>query len=203
MIYIAWTSGGDRPRVQWTYSRDGGASFSPPLGLASLDATSENARILADTRDIVHLVYACESVERRKRHVVRYTQLRIEPAVLGPDQVISGSLLLPFRSVNFPEIATDDRGHLVVIWDLLYDERSNPGRLQYVVLSACGDRLCEPDGVVIPYCGSRQGPYMKKLAMNSDGKVALVSTEFILGKVSRIWLKRGCIEAQAEIIQSV
>ena len=128
---------------------------------------------------------------------MRYTRSTDGGRRFAPPLDISGRLPDGFGSAAFAALALDAKGRVVVLWELFEEAGRMPRRLGIAVSSNGGRSFSLPR--VVPgsvdaaggFNGSSQGLLMNKLAVGSDGAVAVVNSSLLPGAHSRVWLMRG------------
>ena len=99
--------------------------------------------------------------------------------------------------MGYPSLGLDGRGNLYVLWELFPDDELRSRGLGLTFSDDGGKSFASP--VVIPgtldpdlgFNGSLQGLFMKKLAVNKAGEMAIVNSTFKQEGSSHIWLIRG------------
>lgn len=186
-VYLAWSVGEDpQAAIRVVASRDNGARFAAPqsvgVGEGLLDAPQ-----LAFASGRLHLVYA------RQRAPGAPSEIRYASAADGR---FGAARTLSAGGAAYPMLAADGADGLAVAWENI----SADGRAQslgFVRSVDAGRNFSAPS--VVPGSaappggsnGSQQGLLGQKLALGSDGRIALVNSSLLPGVRSRIWLMRG------------
>lgn len=192
-VYLAWTVGEDpAARIRVARSNDGGASFAAPLLVGGQDGRADAPSLAVDGEGRVHLAFA---FHRAGSAEVRYTAaagggFEAPRTLAGP-----ASAHGPDRGAAYPSLANDDREGLAVMWENLGpDGRSHS--LGVAVSHDGGRRFSAP--AVVPGSaaapggsnGSQQGLLGRKLAVDGDGRIAVVNSSLLPGRRRRVWLMR-------------
>ena len=179
-VYLAWTVGDDPSAdIRVARSTDGAARFADPVIVEKTKAYSDAPKIAVDDRGVVHLVYS----EGRR---VRYTH-SADGARFAPPQDIPGG------DARYPALGLDARGNVYVLSER-FPQGFEPRGLE---LAISGDRGGAFRSIEVPESagpgrnGSLQGMLMRKLAVSSDGAVAIVNSSFKENAASRVWLIRA------------
>lgn len=207
-VHLVWTVG-EVPDadIHYAVSKDQGKTFGSPRTIVESDGYSDAPKIIVDGRGIIHLFYAEGSAgpmrrffRRRlklKRYHIRYARSKKGDNMFKEPEEISGEHSEIFESVGYPYPDLDGQGNLYVLWELFPDERYFSKGLGLTFSSDGGKTFASP--AVVPgsldpelgFNGSQQGLFMKKLAVNKAGEMAIVNSTFKPKGSSRVWLIRG------------
>jgi hypothetical protein len=97
-------------------------------------------------------------------------------------------------SVNFPGLAVDEAGRLYVVWEHFPDFRQRPRGLGFAMSRDGGRTFTEPEMVPgsddpeLGSTGNRQGFLTRKLDVNPQGALAVVTSTFAAERSSHVWL---------------
>jgi hypothetical protein len=148
---------------------------------------------------MLHLAYAESSGGPFARYHVRYTRSADGGSSFEAPREISKPMPGSFASAAFPALSVDAQGRVYVLWELYADERQGPRGLGLAV-SIDGGRSFSSPGVVPDsvdpaggFNGSSQGLLMRKLAVSTNGAIAIVNSSLKEGSHSRVWLMRGAL----------
>jgi hypothetical protein len=197
IVNIAWTVGEDlQADIQVATSRDGGATFSPPIVAAVTEDYSDAPKLAVDRHGNLHLVQAEVRGGPFGVPQIYYTRSHDRGRTFEPTRKVSSPRPDAAVGAGFPMIAVDG-DHVVVTWEL-YSMPQRPRGLAITVSRDGGTSFSKPE--VIPGSrdpagginGSLQGQLMRKLAVR-DGTVAVVNSAFRHGVRSRVWLVRGTL----------
>jgi hypothetical protein len=199
-VLLAWTVGEERDAdIHFTASRDAGRTFEEPQVLARTIGHSEAPKIRADREGAVHLVFGESPQGPLEKYHVLYTRGDGGGSGFEEPREISSPHFKEFDSVNFPHLDLDESGNLYVLWELFPKRIAQPQGLGFTFSQDTGSTFAPPEvvpGTLDPelgFSGSQQGLYMKKLAVNGKGDVAIVNSTFRPNRSSHIWLIRGRI----------
>ena len=185
-IYLAWTVGDDESAdIRVAMSSNGGASFAAPVVVERSKGYSDAPKLAVDARGTVHLVYA-----ENKR--ILYSRSSGGARSFERPRDISG------RDASFPALSMDAKGNLYVLWERFAEHPLLPRGLALAVSSDGGKTFKStqvPGGTGDGWNGSSQGLLMRKLAVGSDGAIAIVNSSFKDRERSRVWLIRGRLAA--------
>lgn len=201
-LYLAWTTGGDDGAdIHLARSDDGGRSFDAPLIVAPSDRYSDAPKLVVGPDGTLHLVYAQSERGPFDRFRIRYTRSRDGGRSFEASRDISHPLPGAANSAHFPSAGIDGAGRLYVLYELYPHHRRNPRGLG-MTLSADGGNGFLPAREVPESAdpaggenGSHQGRLMQKLAVGSDGSIAIVNSSLKHGEQSRVWMLRGKMNA--------
>lgn len=203
-VYLAWTLGDDRAAdITVAQSDDGGLSFGPPHQVGAGPGHADAPRLAAARTGMLHLVYAESEDGPDGRYHVRYAQSIGGAGKFGNPRLISHPQRSAGNGAAYPALAVDGQGTLYVTWELFRDSSARPLGLEYTVSRDNGRSFSlpqlvpgsqDPDGAAN---GSQQGLLGKKLAVDDEGRVAVVNSSMQPGEHSRVWLMRGRINARA------
>jgi hypothetical protein len=201
-VHLVWTVGEEPAAdIHYAVSTDQGRNFRSPRTIAESDGYSDAPKIAVDGRGTIHLVYAEGPSGPLERYHVRYAQSKEGHATFQEPVKISGKHSEIFESVGYPSLDLDGRGNLYVLWELFPDDGLRSRGLGLTFSGNGGKSFASP--VVVPgsldpelgFNGSLQGLFMKKLAVNKAGEMAIVNSTFKQEGSSRIWLIRGRVTA--------
>ena len=201
-IHLVWTVGEEPDAdIHYVVSTDWGRSFVSPRTIAESDGYSDAPKIAVDSRGIIYLIYAEGPAGPLQRYHIRYARSKEGGGTFREPEKISGVHSETFESVGFPYLDLDGRGNLYVLWELFPDKKFRPRGLGFTFSGDGGRTFASP--VVLPgginpdsFNGSQQGLFMKKLAVNKGGDIAIVNSTFNPKGSSRIWLIRGQMGAR-------
>ena len=197
-VHIAWTVGGDPAAdIRLASSADGGRSFGQVTLVAPGDSHADAPQLALDSRGTLHLVYAAGDEGPLRAYDIRYTRRAREDAGWTASRSITGAHADKLASVHFPTLTIDAEDQLNVLWELYPRLRERPRGLGFSRSAAGGEAFADP--MVVPgsnapklgFNGSQQGLFMRKLAVNERGEVAVVNSTFAPGRASHIWLYRA------------
>jgi hypothetical protein len=199
-VVLAWATG-DAPAgdIQVSISGDGGKSFSTPRPVAATAGYSDVPKLAFDARGTLHLVHAESRGGPVEPSAIRHLRSTDGGRSFGPAREISNPLPAGYAGAGFPALGIDDRGRVVVIWELLHGSTPAPTYGLAVSVAADGMHFSAPQlipGSVDPgggFNGSTQGLLMNKLAVRADGEIAVVNSAVKIGSHSRVWLLRGAV----------
>ncbi len=198
IVRLAWTVGETQDAdIHLAESKDAGRTFGDPQVLFETEGYSEAPKIAMDSTGTLHLVFAESPAGPLRQYDIRYTHSEPGKGGIADPRQISGRHSKKFQSVNFPYLALDDQGNVFVLWEIFPEGGIRPRGLGFT-FSRTEKRTFAPP-VVVPgtldpeqgFNGSQQGLYMKKLAVNRSGEMAIVNSTFKPDASSRIWLIRG------------
>jgi len=196
-VYLAWSIGEDRAAdIHFAGSTDQGRSFGEPHVVSASDGHADAPKVVSDSKGVLHLVYAESPEAPFQASRIKYTRSHDGGRSFETARTLASPHEEQYESAHFPGIAVDSQNNLYVIWELLPGRRGYSQGLGFTVSSDAGRSFASP--VVLPGSsgpanglnGSQQGLLMKKLAVNSEGAVAVVNSTFASGKKSRVWLLR-------------
>ena len=199
-VALAWATGDDPAGDIWiALSSDAGRSFGAQRPVAVTPGYSDAPKLSFDARGLLHLVHAESRGGPFDRSSIRHLRSVDGGRTFGPAREISSPLPDGYASAAFPALGIDDRGRVVVVWELLRGSgRAAPYGLA-IAASADGEQFSAPQtipGSVDPsggFNGSTQGLLMNKLAVRADGEIAVVNSAVKIGSHSRVWLLRGTV----------
>jgi hypothetical protein len=180
-VCLAWTTGEDPTAdVRVAVSRDGGATFAPPMIVEHTPGFSDAPDLAIDSKGTVHLVFG------DAMHI-RYSRSRDGGVSFERSREISSR-----QQAGFPTLVTDgDR--VDVVWELFMDNHAAHG-LGFTRSLDGGKTFADP--VEVPGSrdrgtnGSQQGRLTHKLAARDD-TIVVVNSALRRGELSRVWLVRG------------
>ena len=192
-VHLAWTVGEDESAdIRYAQSDDGGVSFGPPRLVSESDGHADAPKLDVDEDAAVHLVFTVGPMRRSERARVHYTRRRSGEPSFDEPRVISE--LRPPSGASAPSIDLDGRGNVYVLWEH-HPKHEGPARGLGFTSSQDGGDTFEGATLVpgtrdprLGRNGSLQGELMRKLAVDDDGTVAVVSSHFRLGEASRVRL---------------
>jgi hypothetical protein len=197
-VYLVWTVGEDPSAdIHYAASADQGRTFRSPRTIFESEGYSDAPKIAVDGRGTIHLVYAEGSAGPLQRYHIRYARSKEGDGTFQEPVEISGSHSRMFESAGYPSLDLDGSGNLYVLWELLPEDGFFPKGLGLTFSGDGGKTFTSP--VVVPggldpklgFSGSQQGLFMKKLAVNKAGEMAIVNSTFKENESSRIRLIRG------------
>jgi len=197
-VHLVWTVGEEMSAdLHYTLSTDQGRTFEKPRTIAESDGYSDAPKITVDRQGIIHLVYAESPSGPLESYHVRYARSKQGDGTFLEPVEISTAHSRIFKSVGFPYLDLDGQGNLYVLWELFQEEEFFPKGLGLTCSGDGGKSFAAP--VMVPgdldpklgFSGSQQGLFMKKLAVNKAGEIAIVNSTFKPSESSRISLTRG------------
>ncbi|HEV7814160.1 MAG TPA: sialidase family protein [Janthinobacterium sp.] len=195
-VYLAWTVGElAAAAIRVTQSADGGAIFGAPVLVGAGTGYADAPKLAVDAGGALHLVYAESDSGPFGRYRIRYAQsaggaLKFSaPRDIAPAATGAGA--------GYPSLAIDGGGRLCAIWEVFPDASPHPRGLAFTVSSDHGRSFAPP--AMVPGSqdpaggsnGSHQGLLAKKLALDRDGRIAIVNSSLKQDERSRVWLMRG------------
>ena len=192
-VYLAWTVGEDRAAaIRVARSIDGGAGFDAPQLVADGQGTRDAPRLAVDGAGNLHLVWA-QRARPGAPSTIRYA---VAPpgGGFGPARTLSTSVT--DGGAAYPALAGDGGAVVCVMWENL----GANGRAVSLGMTVSRDGGRSFDaartvpGSAAPHGGgngSQQGLLGKKLAVDRDGRIAVVNSSLVPGEGSRVWLMRG------------
>ena len=189
-VYLAWTTGEDA-RADIRFARaDDGRTFSEPTVVTRSDSYSDAPKLAIGAEGTIHLVFTERSPDWSDAAVHHTRSTNGGRTFSAPQPISTG------RGA-FPSLALDGRGNVYCAWELYRDKRSGGRGLAATVSRDAGRTFSKP--ALIPGSsdpagsvnGSNQGKLMRKLAVNADGRLAVVNSSVKQGERSRVWLIRG------------
>lgn len=191
-VHVAWALGEDPGAdIQIATSTDGARSFGSPRRVGSSEGHSDAPRIAVDPAGTLHLVFA-EAPDGRNFHV-RYTRLRAGSAEFEPPRRISSGEM----GESSPTLSIDAKGRIYVLWERYEGKVDRPRLLAFTYSRDGGEHFAVPAtvpriaGADLGTNGSQQGKLGDKLAVDADGKIAVVNSTFKADRESHVWLLRG------------
>ncbi len=183
LVYLAWTVGEDADAdIRVAPSRDGGASFAPPVLAGAPGARADAPRLALDRAGRLHLVYMEQA--GKDAPAIRYTRAGAD-LCFGAARTLSASA----GGATAPQLAIDGRGRVHVSW-----EGADRKGMWHVVDAGTGfgqPSSIPGSGDAQGRSGSQQGILGSKLAVSVEGSVAVVNSSLDQGRGSRVWLVRG------------
>lgn len=207
-VHLAWTVGGDPAAdIHYAQSDDGGRSFRPTVLVAASDRHADAPTLATGRTGTLHLAYG-ESRERptgqgRVRYRIRYTR-----STNGGDAFAAPTTASPAppgraaggeaaESANFPSLQVGRPDTVALLWERFPEAGERPRGLSVALSRDGGMTFTAPMRVpgsadsALGFNGSQQGLLMEKLALNAQGRLAVVNSRFRRGAASRIRLYRG------------
>jgi hypothetical protein len=204
-VYLAWTVGEDlaagdpAAAIRVARSIDGGASFDAPQLVAGGQGARDAPRLALDRAGNLHLVWA-QRARPGAPSEVRYAVAPPGGNGFGPVRTLSAPLT--DGGAAYPALAGDGGAVMCVVWENL-GANGRAASLGMTV-SRDGGRSFDAARLVpgseAPHGGSngsQQGLLGKKLAVDPDGRIAVVNSSLAPGKGSRVWLMRGELAREA------
>ena len=206
-VYLAWTVGEDPAAgdpaagdpaagIRVARSVDGGAGFDAPQLVAQGQGARDAPRLALDGAGRLHLAWA-ERAGPGAPSAIRY-------AVAPPGGRFGAARTLspqrPDGGAAYPALAGDGGALLCVVWENLgADGRavslgmtvSRDGGRSFSEAAMVPGSAAPPGG----NNGSQQGLLGKKLAVDRDGRIAVVNSSLVAGEGSWVWLMRGQLAA--------
>lgn len=200
VLVLAWTTGEDAAAdILVSRSSDGGRTFDAPRRAATTAGYSDAPKLAFDARGALHLVHAESRGGPFKPSSIRHLRSTDGGRSFGPASEISGPLPAGYAGAAFPALGIDARGRVVVTWELLRGSATPAPHGLAMAVSEDGVQFSAPQpipGSVDPeggFNGSTQGLLMNKLAVRSDGQIAVANSAVKPGSHSRVWLLRGAL----------
>ena len=197
-VHLVWTVGEERAAdIHYTVSTNQGRTFEKPRTIVESSGYSDAPKIAVDGQGFIHLVYAEGPSGPLEPYHVRYARSKEGDGSFQEPVEISKDHSRIFSSVGFPYPDLDGQGNLYVLWELFHEEEFFPIGLGLTYSGSSGKTFASP--VIVPggqdpgpgFSGSQQGLFMKKLAVNKGGELAIVNSVIIPEESSRILLIRG------------
>jgi len=197
-VHLVWTVGEEMDAdLHYTVSTNKGNTFGKPQTIVESDGYSDAPKIAVDPKGTIHLVYAEGPLGPLQRYHVRYARSKEGDGTFREPVAISSDHSRIFQSVGFPYPDLDGQGNLYVLWELFQEEEFFPIGLGLTYSGNGCKTFASP--VIVPggpdpdlgFSGSQQGLFMKKLAVNKGGEMAIVNSIFNPDESSRILLIRG------------
>ncbi len=198
-LHLVWTVGEDPSAdLRYASSRDGARSFSEPVTLAPGDGHADGPALTAAADGTLHLVWgkAAEGPDGpyRLRHL--HWEGGADPRDASPSSVPDG-IGEGVESAAFPVVGGDGAGNLYVVWERFESFDQRPVGLGFARWGSGAGAFGAP-GLVpgtgepqLGFNGSLQGLLGRKLAVNAEGRVAIVNGTFDPGRESRVRLILG------------
>ena len=197
-VYLAWTYGEDRRAdIHVARSENGGRAFGEPVAVAKTGGYSDAPKLALEADGALHLVFHEAAGGPFSRSEVRYARSTDQGRTFSPPRSISTPVPRGNESAAFPSLVLGARGDLYAVWELFPGSRSGGRGLAIAMSRDGGQTFSAPalvPGSIDPgggMNGSNQGKLMRKLAVNADGRVAIVNSSLKRGERSRVWLIRG------------
>jgi hypothetical protein len=182
-VYLAWTVGEDADAdIRVARSRDGGATFGPPVLLGAPAARADAPRLVLGRGGRLHLAYMEQA--GKGAPAIRYARA-------GTDLRFGAvrTLSTPGKGATAPQLAVDGQGRVHLTW-----EQVDRKGMWHVVDAGAGfsDPSSIPgSGDAHGRSGSQQGILGNKLAAGRDGAIAVVDSSLAQGRGSRVRLMRA------------
>jgi hypothetical protein len=197
---VAWAVGEDPAAdIHLATSSDNGITFGAPTVVAGSDGHADAPKLAVDRDGTVHLVYAEAPPGSPGRHEIRYTRRPSRDEAFEPSRAIAGADGVD--RVGFPSLDIDGENNLYVVWERFPTRHGRPFGLQFA-RSGDNGRTFGSHSVVagtaeadVGSNGGLQGLLMRKIAVSTDGTVAVVNSSFREGEGSRVRLIRGRVHA--------
>ena len=197
-IHLVWTVGEDPAAdVHYARSTDQGRTFTSPRNIVPSDNHSDAPRVALDSAGSIHLVYTEGLSGPLQEFQVRYSRSEGDELFSEPRRIPDGDVEIS-AGQGFPDLGLDGRDTVYILWELFPEEEfSRPLGLGISFSSDRGKTFSpavrvpgthDPD---LGFNGGLQGLFMNKLAVNSEGELAVVNSTFQEGGYSRIRLIRG------------
>lgn len=192
-VYLAWTVGEDpSAALRVARSLDGGAGFDAPQLVASGQGARDAPRLAVDGAGNLHLAWA------QRAYPGAGSTIRYAVAPPGGGFGAARTLSAPFTDggAAYPALAGDGGAVVCVLWENLGAD----GRAASLGMTVSRDGGRSFDAArVVPGSaapqgggnGSQQGLLGKKLAVDGEGRIAVVNSSLAPGEGSRVWLMRG------------
>jgi len=197
-VHLAWTVGEDPAAdIHITRSSDAGKTFAEPAPAHERPGHADAPRLALDEDGSLHLVYAESAEGPFQRYHILHARGEPGATTLGQPRTISAALPEGIESAAFPELTLAGPGRLLALWELFPDSRYRPQGLGYAASADGGQSFSDPK--LVPGSidqahgvnGGQQGLFMRRLAANTNGDLALAHTTFNPGQASLIRLYRG------------
>jgi hypothetical protein len=200
-VHVAWTVGEDPAAdVLVASSTDRGVTFGAPAVVAITTGHADAPKVAVDENGTVHVVYAEAASESDGRYQIRYTRRVAGDPSFDDPRTISPSEIDGVDHVGFPSLSADGGGGLYVVWERFPTHDPRPRGVEFAY-SGDGGRSFRSHGLVpvtgdaeFAVNGGLQGLLMRKLAVASDGTIAIVNSSFREEHLSRIRLIHGHVE---------
>jgi hypothetical protein len=196
-VYLAWTVGEDKAAdIRVAKSLDGGETFGAPVVVARSEGYSDAPKLAVDAEGTVHLAYTETAPGPLDLRHVLYARSSDGAKTFAAPRPIS------HQRAGYPALALDGKAAVYVTWELFgsHEQRS---RGLGIAVSRDGGATFDAPGTVPEsadggWNGSSQGLLMQKLAVNGDGRIALVNSSLEQDRRSRVWLIRASPATPAE-----
>jgi hypothetical protein len=197
VVYVAWTLGEDNAAdIRVASSHDNGRTFSEPTVVAQTKGYSDAPKLVVGKDRTVHLVHAESFGGPADPSRVVYTRSRDQGRTFERERELSRTPQSGAASAGFPALGLDDSDNLYVLWDV---HPHWPEHARGLAIScSCDTGMTFSEPTMVPGSsdpagglnGSFQG-FMRKLAVNGSGAVAVVNSSLKSDEKSRAWLIRG------------
>src|SRR3569832_1394055 len=197
-VYLAWTVGETQAAaIRVAKSLDGGKTYSAPVMATPAKTYADAPKLALDAAGVLHLAYAESAGGPFDRYRVRYTRSADGARTFAPPRTVSSPLPQSARSAAYPMLGIDQKNNVYVAWELFPDLWLFSRGLALAVLRDGGNSFAPP--LAVPDSadpagginGSVQGLLMNKLAVNRNGRIALVNSSLKQNVGSRIWLMQA------------
>lgn len=202
-LYLAFTTGEDAASdIHLMASEDGGQTFSRPRVVEQTPGYSDAPKLAVDDAGVLHLAWAESRGGPFDRQRIRYARSRDRGARF------EASREMPVASKGeassaFPSLGVQGR-QITLLWETLPTVGVRPRGLAMAVSDDSGERFDRP--FMVPHSvdaqgggnGSVQGLLMNKLAVDAQGRIAVVNSALREGHGSRVWLMQGRLPARRE-----
>ncbi len=199
-VYLAWTIGEDpEADIRLAISDNRGQSFSKPRILFKSHGHADAPKIAVDKKGWVHIVYAESPDGPFQRYHIRYSRSKDGGQTFEAPKDISSPNPKGFQSASSPSLSVDAEGKVYVLWELFPDPRGYPIGLGFTYSDDNGQTFLPPfvlpgtSNPALGFNGSLQGLFMRKLAVNDQGMIAVVHSTFKRNEASRIFLFLGSL----------
>lgn len=198
IVYLAWTTGDDpEADILLTRSTDEGESFSEPRAPVGGSGHAD-APVLLTEDGKLHLAWAESAAGPRDRYGVYFSSADTEDLEFGEARRISEPAPEDhFDQAHFPHLASDGEGTVHVLWEVYPENWQRPLALAHARGQGTPESFSDPS--LVPGTGTEevgaqgglQGLLMRKLAVNSEGRVAVVNSSWRRNEQSSIQLLIG------------
>lgn len=200
-VYLAWTLGEDAGAdILLARSDDHGTTFSAQRIVEKTPTYSDAPKLALDRKGVLHLAWAESNGGPFDRYRIRYARSQdrgekfSKPVDFSPSAAGAGAA--------FPSLSVDDAANVLLVWEVFPSRSVRPRGLDWVLSRDGGTSFGAPapvPGSADPqgrWNGSFQGLLMKKLALGTGGRIAVVNSALKDGDSSRVWLIRGQLPSQ-------
>ena len=196
-LYLAGTTGEDkRADIRVARSDDGGRAFGPATIVAETRGYSDAPKLAVDERGRLHVAYDERPDGPFGRSEIHYAHSDDRGQTFRQPRALSKQNMRGAESAGYPALSLARGGKIYVLWELFPGSRSGGRGLAIATSQDGGETFgtpafvagsIDPDGGVN---GSNQGKLMRKLAVDADGRTAIVNSALNRGHSSRVWLMR-------------